>query len=42
VDADAQIDAFLQGLDWRRNEYLSPPESMSEDGFFEGTPYRYP
>jgi hypothetical protein len=42
VDADAQIDAFLRGLAWRRNEYLSPPEAMSEDGFFEGTPYRYP
>lgn len=38
---DADIDAFLGGLDPRRNEFLSSPEDMVELGF-EGTPYRHP
>jgi len=42
AQAPAQIDAFLQRLDWRQNPYLCPPNVMSQEGFFEGTPYRYP
>jgi hypothetical protein len=38
---DADIDAFLAGLDPQRNEFLCSPGDMIELGF-EGTPYRHP